>query len=230
MPEAAKKAETGGVTMVSFVISKNGSVSDVKITKDPGHGMGSEAKRVIELMNKEKIKWTPGLDAGKKVAVQMVLPVSFNISLPEPVAVSPEIPVQDEAYTVVEDMPRFAGCADATKEEAKKCTFNNLIKYVQENLKYPAEAKAEKIQGVVMTSFVINKKGMIEKVEISKSLTKECDAEAVRVVKEMSAWVPGMHEGENVNVRMTLPIQFKLSKTPDSTPEKDKSGKKENEK
>jgi TonB family protein len=230
MPEAAKKAEKGGVAMVSFVIAKNGSVSDVNITKDPGHGMGVEAKRVIEMMNKEKIKWMPGMNAGKKVAVQMVLPVSFNISLPEKEAPAEEAQNQEEVYTVVEDMPRFDGCADVPKEEAKKCTFNNLIEYVQKNLQYPAEAKGEKIEGAVMTSFVITKAGKIEKVKISKGLSKECDAEAMRIVSEMPVWVPGIHEGEKVNVQMILPIQFKLSKTPDAAPTKEKTGKKENEK
>jgi TonB family protein len=229
MPEAAKKAETGGVVMISFVIGKNGSISDVELKKDPGHGMGKEAIRVVESMNKQKIKWIPGMDDGKKVPVQMVLPVSFNTSLPEKPKAVAETSSENEVHSAVEDMPRFSGCAQVSKEEAKNCTFNNLVKYVQENLKYPAEAKSEKTEGTVMTSFVINKNGAVEKVEILQGLSKECDAEARRIVQEMTTWVPGMQDGNKVNVQMTLPIQFKLSKTPDEAPKQEKKGAGENE-
>lgn len=230
MPEAAKKAETGGVAMIAFVISKNGSIDDVELKKDPGHGMGAEAIRVVKSMNKEKIKWIPGMDNGKKVPVQIVLPVSFNTSLPKKEKEVVESTPGDEVHTAVEDMPRFSGCAEVSREEARTCTFNKLIKYVQENLKYPAEAKSAKTEGTVMTSFVINKSGAVEKIEIVNSLSKECDAEAKRVVQEMASWVPGMQDGNKVNVQMTLPIQFKLSKTPDKAPKQEKKGEGENEK
>lgn len=219
-PEKAKKAETGGVAMVTFVIEKNGSIGDVELKKDPGHGMGKEAVRVVKMMIADKIKFEPGRDEGKKVPVRMVLPVAFNMNADKEEKVVTEENLGDKVFSVVEEMPRFSGCADASVEDARNCTFNELIKYVQTNLKYPEVAAKAKTEGAVLTSFVIGKTGEIEDVQIGKGLSKECDAEALRVVKAMPKWVPGKQSGEKVRVQMMLPIQFKLSKTPDEAPKK----------
>lgn len=218
MPDAAKEAETGGVAMVAFVVGKNGKISDVVLKKDPGFGMGAEAVRLVNLMQEEKIKWEPGREDGKKVDVQMVMPVSFSMSLPAKKEAKEDLAGGDKVYSAAEIMPRFSGCAEVAEAEAKECTFNKLIAYVRENLKYPEEAREEKTEGMVMTSFVVNEQGGTEDVRILKSVSDVCDEEAKRVIMAMPAWTPGQQGGENVKVQMTLPIQFKLgkSKDPDS--------------
>jgi TonB family protein len=217
MPEAASEAKEGGVAMVAFVIGKNGKISDVKLKSDPGFGMGAEALRVVNLMIEEKVKWEPGREDGKKVDIQMVLPVSFNSALPEKKADAETETDADKVYTAAEVMPRFSGCADASEEEAKDCTFNKLIAYLRENLKYPEEAKEEKTEGMVMTSFVINEEGKAEDVKILKPVSEALDDEAERVILAMPAWSPGQQDGKNVKVMMTLPVQFKL-RTPADPP------------
>ena len=218
LPEAAAEAKEGGVAMVAFVIGKNGKISDVTLKSDPGFGMGAEALRVVNLMNEEKVKWEPGREDGKKVDVQMVLPIPFNSALPVKEKETLAVADQDKVYTAAEVMPRFEGCADATEEEAKDCTFNKLIAYLRENLKYPDEAKEEKTEGMVMTSFVINEMGKTENVKILKPVSEACDDEAERVILAMPAWTPGQQDGKNVKVEMTLPIQFKL-RTPSESPD-----------
>lgn len=61
---------------VSFVIEKDGSMTDIKATRDPGYGLGKEAERVLRSM---KIKWKPGIQNGKEVRSRMSLPIIINI-------------------------------------------------------------------------------------------------------------------------------------------------------
>ncbi|WP_294818223.1 M56 family metallopeptidase [uncultured Flavobacterium sp.] len=60
----------------SFIIEKDGSVSDIKILKDPGHGQGVEAERVLTLVTE---KWKPGTKNKKAVRTLFTLPISINI-------------------------------------------------------------------------------------------------------------------------------------------------------
>lgn len=96
---------------------------------------------------------------------------------------------------VVEQMPSFPGGNYA------------LLKYLEENVRYPDTEAC--VSGRVIVRFLINEDGSIGKVEIAKSLAPEFDAEAIRVVKAMPKWIPGMQMGEMVKVSYTLPINFK---------------------
>ena len=68
-----------GRCYVTFVVEKNGAVSDVKLMRDIGGQCGKESLRVVNLMTKQKIKWTPGKQRGRNVRVQFNLPVHFRL-------------------------------------------------------------------------------------------------------------------------------------------------------
>ena len=74
-PEAAKIAEKEGRALVSFVVDKSGEIRDIKVVKDPGNGMGPEAERMV----KSFPKWIPGINEGKKVHVQFIIPITFKL-------------------------------------------------------------------------------------------------------------------------------------------------------
>lgn len=61
---------------VSFVVEKDGSLTDIKVTRDPGYGMGKEAERVLRSV---KTKWKPGIQNGKEVRARFNLPITINI-------------------------------------------------------------------------------------------------------------------------------------------------------
>ena len=105
----------------------------------------------------------------------------------------------DSIYNVAETMPQFPGGPNA------------LMKYLSENTKYPESAKANKIEGRVFVSFVIEKDGSITNAEVMRGIDKECDAEAVRVVSSMPKWQAGTQNGEAVRCRFTVPFIFKLN-------------------
>ncbi len=109
-----------------------------------------------------------------------------------------ETPVQAEIFTVVEEQPGYPG-----GEEAR-------ISFLQQNIRYPEEAKELGIQGRVFVTFVVEVDGSITDVRVLRGIGGGCDEEAVRVVKAMPKWVPGKQRGVPVRVQFNLPIKFTL--------------------
>lgn len=104
----------------------------------------------------------------------------------------------DGVYQTVPEMPVPPGGMDA------------WVKYLTENLTYPASAKEKGIQGLVVLTFVVREEGKVDSVEVLRGIGGGCDEEAVRLVKNSGNWNPGKLEGKAVPVRMRLPVQFKL--------------------
>ena len=102
-------------------------------------------------------------------------------------------------FNVVEQMPEFADGG-----------MPGLMKYLGANIKYPEEAKKNKIEGRVIIQFVVAKDGSIKDATILRSVSPELDAEALRVINAMPNWKPGRQKGELVNVKFTIPVTFKL--------------------
>jgi len=78
-PNDARKKGIQGKVYLQFVIDKDGTVDDINVLRDPGGGLGDEAKRVIQLMNDQNIKWKPGMQRGKPVKVRYTLPIKFSL-------------------------------------------------------------------------------------------------------------------------------------------------------
>ena len=105
---------------------------------------------------------------------------------------------KDSIYNKTEVMPEFPGGMEA------------MTKYLSENLKYPEQAKEKNIQGRVLVSFIVEKSGSISNVKVVKGIGGGCDEEALRVIKAMPKWKPGMQNGKKVRVNFAIPISFKL--------------------
>lgn len=105
---------------------------------------------------------------------------------------------EGEPFMVVEQMPEYPG------------GVSELMKFLSANIEYPADAVNEKIEGRVICQFVVAADGTVRDVVVLRSVSPSLDAEAVRVVSNMPKWKPGMHKGEAVRVKYTLPITFKL--------------------
>ena len=74
-PAEAKKSGVQGRVFVGFVVEPDGSLSDFKVLRGIGHGCDEEALRVVESMP----KWKPGMQRGKAVRVQYLVPVNFML-------------------------------------------------------------------------------------------------------------------------------------------------------
>ena len=130
--------------------------------------------------------------------------------------------IDKEAFVIVDRMPVFPGCENIEdKNEQKTCTEKELLKYMYQNITYPAEARENGIEGLVVLQFVIDETGKVSGVHSLKGIGGGCEEEAVRVVESMNTmptlWTPGEQEGKAVRVRYNLPIRFKLAADPEPT-------------
>ena len=101
-------------------------------------------------------------------------------------------------FISVQRMPSFPG-GDAARK-----------KYLAKNLKYPAQAVEDGIEGTVYVNFVVKMNGSLADIKILHGIGGGCNEEALRVVKKMPAWNPGYQNGRNVPVRYTLKVDFKI--------------------
>ena len=87
---------------------------------------------------------------------------------------------------------------------------DGIVKYLSENIKYPKKALKNGITGKVFVQFVIDKTGKVTNVTAVRGVEKSLDKEAVRVIKSMPKWKPGIKDGQPVKVKYTIPINFKF--------------------
>ncbi|MFT3936082.1 MAG: energy transducer TonB [Chitinophagaceae bacterium] len=107
---------------------------------------------------------------------------------------------KDGVYNRADKMPEYPGGEAA------------LSKYVENNITYPQNAIDQNTEGTVNVSFVINEKGkVINPVATGKAAGNGLDEEAIKVVKQMPDWKPGIVKGKAVKTRLSLPVTFKLA-------------------
>lgn len=136
--------------------------------------------------------------------IESEIDIDVNVEEDEPI--EPTVPidiieeeiVEEVPFIIVENMPTFPG-------GEKK-----MLEYVAKNVKYPQLAKEVGTQGRVFVSFIVEKDGSITNVTILRGIGSGCDEEAIRVVKSMPKWNPGLQCGRAVRVSCNLPINFKL--------------------
>lgn len=85
-----------------------------------------------------------------------------------------------------------------------------IQKHIMKNLTYPSNAYNNGIKGRVVLRFVVEKNGQIEEIEVIQSVDPELDAEAIRVIKKLKAWVPGYKDGKPVRVEYKYPFNFQF--------------------
>lgn len=118
------------------------------------------------------------------------------VGMAEPIEV--QEPPQEEILQYAEEMPEYPGGTQA------------LMDYLKANIKYPAQAKDEGIQGTVYIGFVVYKDGTLGNFKIRRGIRQDLDKEAMRVLKAMPKWKPGKQNGKTVNCEMTIPVKFRL--------------------
>jgi TonB family protein len=99
--------------------------------------------------------------------------------------------------------------------------INAFAEYLRKNIRYPTEARKNKIQGRVIISFVVEKDGSLSNIRVMRGVSGDIDAEALRVIQMSPQWKPGIQNGKLVRVAYSMPIAFTLS---DAEPAEDKTG------
>lgn len=183
----------------AFVVDENGSIGDIEIRESVDMLLDNEAERVVRNMP----KWIAGTKDGWPIKVRFILPVNFrfNESMAKADSLtqkSQKVSEENPVYDVVENMPSFPE------------GVNGLMQYLQTNIKYPQESMKKGIQGRVIVSFVIDVDGSVTDAVTQKSVDPLLDSEALRVVRQMPKWTPGLNKGVPVKVKYTMPITFRL--------------------
>lgn len=101
-------------------------------------------------------------------------------------------------FHIVEDLPKYPGGAV------------EFMKWLTRNLQYPAAARARKTQGKVVAVFYVEKDGSVTGINVTQSLSPECDREALRVLRKMPKWEPGIQNDQPCRTKVCIPIVFKL--------------------
>lgn len=104
----------------------------------------------------------------------------------------------DEIFTIVEQQPSPVGGIKA------------FYDYVSSNIKYPSRATRMGLEGRVFVEFVVEKDGSLTDIKVVKGIGGGCDEEAVRVISSAPKWNPGKQRGQEVRVRMVMPILFRI--------------------
>ena len=116
------------------------------------------------------------------------------------IADEPQGPIEPEEEVFDKDnfevMPEFPG------GEGK------LLQFIAENIHLPKCVIAAQVKGRSIIEFVVEKDGTVSDFKVVRSLNKECDEEAVRVLKTMPKWKPGMERGKPIRVKYTVPVKF----------------------
>ncbi len=105
---------------------------------------------------------------------------------------------EDRVYDVVDQMPQFPGGHEKLKE------------FIEKNRRYPKSLQNRGIQGRVVVTFVVKKTGRISHAKVARGVDPALDREALRVVRKMPQWIPGKMGWKNVDVKYTIPVDFRL--------------------
>lgn len=221
-------------TEVECSIDEQGKLYAINFTK-----MGKDKTAIVELKRcLNLLKFKPALRKGIKVKCKTIFSYDGNIFLPDeetkerPTNVEAEengidgnksLPdeetkerttnveaeknaegkgidgIEEKCFDVVEEMPSFPGGSGA------------LSAWLSNNIQYPKQARESGIQGRVIVEFIVEVDGSISNVKIGRSVDKDLDNEALRLVKGMPKWNPGKHNGTEVRVKYSIPILFRVS-------------------
>ncbi len=186
---------------VTFTVETDGRLTTIKSLDQPENTLTDEARLVVAALP----RWQPARRKGIVVASAQVLgvphaAVAYYERNRAAKAAQAGIPVQfpkdTRVYEYTELMPRFVNGP------------NELLQYLQQQTKLPAEVLQGKVEGRVFVQMIIQPDGSLKEVKVQKGLSAACDTEALRVVKAMPRWTPGQQNGQKVAVRYMLPVPF----------------------
>ena len=116
----------------------------------------------------------------------------------------------DEPETIISEEDTEEIHANPERQPEFPGGTNALARYLFTNTNYPASARTQQKQGRVWCSFIVNKDGSVSDVKVEREIFISLDQEALRVLKEMPNWHPGMVGGNPVRTKVFIPIVFKL--------------------
>lgn len=182
-PINARNENIEGRVIVSFVVTSEGKITDLKILRDIGGGCGDEAIRVMKLSP----DWKPGKQNGRPVNTKMVVPVNFKLD--------------SDKEEINKSQPQFPGGDES------------LIQFIKSNLKYPSKLKQKNVEGICKLKVSVQTDGTVTNPIIINSLGKYFDKEVLRVFNLMpKKWLPATNDEKPIESQKEILFEFKISK------------------
>jgi len=202
-PQEAIDNNISGLVVYMFVVEPDGTLSNFELVHRAHPLLEKEALRILKAMP----PWSPAQHNGRRVRSEAYVPMFFQYV---PGAFTGggrhdfsrrnlEV-LNQPIFTIVDKMPEFASGAD-------------IACFISRVLRYPQEALQAGIQGRVICSFIVGYDGAISNIEVISG-DEALREEAIRIISVMPRWTPGERNGQRVNVRMLLPIDFVIEATP----------------
>lgn len=199
LPEGVSNHATGGVVNSQSIHSMgNGAqLNSVVVISGNKHKSGNPSNTNTSYSKGRTRNYNAPVAAEDMTVVDVA--EYESIDEPEPEHFVHEPVEANRVFVIVDVQPEFPGGNSA------------LIAWIQNNLKYPDEAKKAGYEGKVMVQFVIDKQGNVIDVKIAKSSKIEAlDKAALKLLKQMPLWKPGEKHGQVVKTKMVIPVSFKL--------------------
>ncbi|MFT4680029.1 MAG: TonB family protein [Litorivivens sp.] len=188
-PKLAIAQGISGEVLVMFVVDDHGDLTEYEIIE----GIDLECDMAaIKSINLTSGMWVSGIQNGKNVNVYTTARVLFHLP---------------KAKTTIQY---------AENPAEYKNGEEGLLKFLQENVRYPQSAIDQGLQGKVFVKFIVDIEGRLSDFEILQGVSLECNTEAIRTILETDGdWIPATHEGKKENVFVTIPVIYKVLLAPE---------------
>jgi len=211
-PADAVERDAQGLVVYTFVVEKDGTLSNFNIIHRADPLLNEEALRILKNMP----PWRPARHKGEVVRSETYVPMYFKLNKNAQFTTrtsssatarayaktDASIIENNDIYTIVDKMPEY------------EYGESGLSKFIAHNMRYPREALQQGIEGRILCSFIVGQDGSISNIEVVNGLNSDLDNEAIRVLGLMPKWKPGENNGEKVNVKCLLPIDFTIDEEP----------------
>ncbi len=226
-PTDAVRRNAQGLVVYTFIVEKDGTLTNFELIHRADSLLDLEALRILQSMP----PWRPAKFKEEIVRSKTYVPMYFRLNqnavaashrssttttttatLPAPraatqhndttVSATGDAPVESEVFSIVEKMPQYYNGEQG------------LAEFINHQLRYPIEARQQGVEGRIICSFIVGIDGGISNIEVVQGLHPQLDNEAVRVLSLMPKWVPGENNGQKVNVKCLLPIDFNIDEEP----------------
>lgn len=211
-PEKALQQGKEGKVVISFIVEKDGKVSQVKVKTSCGPDLDAEALRLFSLL-----LWEPAISFGQPVASENQFPIDFNIKKYNKHCKARGYTTQDYPYKPVDSSNVVYDYKETDKKPFPVFEDKgmNLTTFITKNIKYPEVAYKQSLSGKVTLEYVVELHGRVSNIKALVPVGGGCTQEAIRLL-QMIRWMPGIKNGKAVRTLMKMDIDFKLPDNSDT--------------
>lgn len=210
-PDKALHQGLEGKVVLSFVVGKDGIVSQVRVKESAGPELNAEARRLFSLL-----LWEPALSFGQPVASENEFPIDFNIKKYNKHCKTRGYTTSKYPFIPIDSSNIVYDYADIDKKPY--AVFDekgiNLASFIAKNIKYPEVAYKQSLSGKVSLEFVVELNGRVSNIKVLVPVGGGCTQEAIRLL-QMTRWMPGIKNNAAVRTLMKIDIGFKLPESSD---------------